>query len=110
MEKKRENEIACSLIISLVAVIRGGSRNKTLGGKLGKVSRPRPFREKGAKLACADKLEAFLSLTLCNKANYNPNESNMMALKKYETGKKKCIVLFFLIFINNLMMLVCLIF
>ena len=30
------------------------------------------FREKGAKLACADKLGVFLSLTLCNKANFNP--------------------------------------
>ena len=28
------------------------------------------FREKGVKLACADKL--FLSLTLCNKANFDP--------------------------------------
>ena len=30
------------------------------------------FREKGAKLACADKLRIFLSLTLCNKANFDP--------------------------------------
>ena len=30
------------------------------------------FREKGAKLACADKLGVFLSLTLCNKVNFNP--------------------------------------
>ena len=30
------------------------------------------FREKGAKLACADKLGVFLSLTLCNKANFDP--------------------------------------
>ena len=30
------------------------------------------FREKGAKLACADKLGHFLSLTLCNKANFDP--------------------------------------
>ena len=28
------------------------------------------FREKGAKLACADKLGVFLSLTLCEKANF----------------------------------------
>ena len=28
------------------------------------------FREKGAKLACADKLGGFLSLTLCKKANF----------------------------------------
>ena len=27
-------------------------------------------REKGAKLACADKLGVFLSLTLCKKANF----------------------------------------
>ena len=30
------------------------------------------FREKGAKLACTDKLGAFLSLPLCNKANIEP--------------------------------------
>ena len=30
------------------------------------------YREKGAKLACADKLGVFLSLTLCNKANFDP--------------------------------------
>ena len=30
------------------------------------------FREKGAKLSCADKLGVFLSLTLCNKANFDP--------------------------------------
>ena len=29
------------------------------------------FREKGAKLACADKLGVFLSLTLCKKANFD---------------------------------------
>ena len=29
------------------------------------------FREKGAKLACVDKLGVFLSLTLCNKANFD---------------------------------------
>ena len=28
------------------------------------------FREKGAKLACADKLGVFLSLTLCKKATF----------------------------------------
>ena len=28
------------------------------------------FREKGATLACADKLGVFLSLTLCKKANF----------------------------------------
>ena len=32
------------------------------------------FREKGAKLACADKLGVFLSLTLCKKANFDPLE------------------------------------
>ena len=30
------------------------------------------FRENSAKLACADKLGVFLSLTLCNKANFDP--------------------------------------
>ena len=29
------------------------------------------FMEKDAKLACADKLGVFLSLTLCNKANFD---------------------------------------
>ena len=29
------------------------------------------FREKGAKLACADKLGVFLSLSLCKKANFD---------------------------------------
>ena len=28
--------------------------------------------ENGAKLACADKLGVFLSLTLCNEANFDP--------------------------------------
>ena len=32
------------------------------------------FREKGAKLACADKLGVFLSLTLCDKANFDSLE------------------------------------
>ena len=30
------------------------------------------FREKGAKLASADKLGVFLSLTLCKKAYFDP--------------------------------------
>ena len=30
------------------------------------------FGDKGAKLACADKLRVFVSLTLCNKANFDP--------------------------------------
>ena len=30
------------------------------------------FREKGAKLACAEKLGVFLSLTLCIKGNFDP--------------------------------------
>ena len=30
------------------------------------------FREKGAKLACADKHGVFLSLTLCNTSNFYP--------------------------------------
>ena len=30
------------------------------------------FREKGAKLACVDTLGVFPSLTLCNKANFDP--------------------------------------
>ena len=29
------------------------------------------FREKGATLACADKLGVFLSLTLCNKVKFD---------------------------------------
>ena len=47
------------------------------------------FREKGATLACADKHGGFLSLTLCNKADFDPfNKSNMVALKICERGKK----------------------
>ena len=46
------------------------------GGGGGRTIRDFPdhatFREKGAKLACADKLGVFLSLTLCNKANFDP--------------------------------------
>ena len=59
----------------------------------------------------ADKLGVFLSLTLCNRANFDPlvNESNMMALKKCETGKK-CMDCLIFPDINHLMMLVCLIF
>ena len=30
------------------------------------------LREKGAILTCADKLGVFLSLTICNKANFDP--------------------------------------
>ena len=30
------------------------------------------FREKGAKLASANKLGVFLSLSQCNKANFDP--------------------------------------
>ena len=30
------------------------------------------FREKCAKLACADKLGVFLSLALCNKVKFGP--------------------------------------
>ena len=40
------------------------------------------FREKGAKLACTDKLGFFLSLTLCNKANFDTNHL-MMILVHY---------------------------
>ena len=47
------------------------------------------FREKGAKLACADKLGVFLVLTHVIRSTLNPyNESNMMALKKCKAGKK----------------------
>ena len=68
------------------------------------------FREKGAKLACADKLGVFLSLTLCNKANFDIyNDLNMMALKKCEIGIKSTNYLLFPD-INHLIMLVCLIF
>ena len=52
----------------------------------------------------------FLSLTLCNKANFDPyNELNMMALKRCETGKK-CMDCPLFPDINHLMMLVWLIF
>ena len=56
------------------------------------------FREKVAKLACADKLGVFLSLTLCNKANFDP-----LQRIKYDGLEKNvkqdfflCIVFFFL--------------
>ena len=32
------------------------------------------FRKKGAKLDCGDKLVVFLSLTLCIKANFDPQQ------------------------------------
>ena len=35
------------------------------------------FREKGAKLACADKLGVFLSLTQYNKDNFDPTMSQI---------------------------------
>ena len=41
------------------------------------------FREKGAKLVCADKLGVFLSLTLCNKANFDPLQG-----VKYDSPEK----------------------
>ena len=47
------------------------------------------FREMGAKLVSADNLGVFLCMTLCNNANFEPyNKSNVMALKKCETGKQ----------------------
>ena len=68
------------------------------------------FREKGAKLACADKLGVFLSLTLCNKANFDPLQRVQYGgLKKSETGNK-CMDCFYFPNINHLMKLVCLIF
>ena len=42
------------------------------------------FKEKGAKLACADKLGVFLSLTLCNKARFDP----LQRVKYDGLGKK----------------------
>ena len=64
------------------------------------------FREKGAKLACADKLGVFLSLTLCNKAIFGP-----LKRIKYD-GLEECVTVekctdypLFLA-INHLMMLV----
>ena len=69
------------------------------------------FRENGAKLACAEKLGVFLSLTLCNKANFNPLQRvKYDGLEKNVKQEKKCME--FLLFpdINHLMLLVCLIF
>ena len=43
------------------------------------------FREKGAKLACADELGVFLSLTLCNKTNFDP-----LQRFKYDGPEKLC--------------------
>ena len=68
------------------------------------------FREMGAKLACADKLGVFLSLTYVIRPTLTPYiESNMMALKKCES-RKKCMNCTLSPDINDLMMLVCLIF
>ena len=56
------------------------------------------FREKGANLACADKLGVFLSLTLCNKANFDPLQGvKYDGLGKMLNRKNVWIVLFFLI-------------
>ena len=49
------------------------------------------FRKKCAKLACADKLGIFLSLTLCNKANFVKYDG----LEKCERGKKSINCLLF---------------
>ena len=51
------------------------------------------FREKGAKLACADKLGVFLSLTLCNKANFD----HLQQVQYDGIEKNVWIVFFFLI-------------
>ena len=54
--------VACRILakgMSHVTLIRGFPDHAT-------------YREKGAKLACADKLGVFLSLTLCNKAKFDP--------------------------------------
>ena len=68
------------------------------------------FREKGSTLACADKLEGFLSLTPCNKANFDPlQQVNYDGPERCETGIK-CIDCTLFPDINHLMMLVCLIF
>ena len=60
-------------------------------------SRPRHLREKGAKLA--DKLGVFLSLTLCNKANFDPlQHAEYDGLEKNVKQEKNAwIVFFFLI-------------
>ena len=47
------------------------------------------FREKGAKLACADKLRVFLSLTQCKKANFDPlQQIRYDSLEKMRNRKK----------------------
>ena len=49
------------------------------------------FRGMGAKLACADKLGVFLSLTLCNKANFDPLQRvKYDGLEKNVKQEKKC--------------------
>ena len=56
------------------------------------------FREKGAKLACADKLGVFLSLTLCNEANFDPlQQVKYDSLENVKQEKIVWIVHFFLI-------------
>ena len=68
------------------------------------------FREKGAKLACADKPGGFLSLTLCNKANFDPLQLvKYDGLTKCERGKK-CMDCPLFPDINHLVMLVWLVF
>ena len=55
--------------------IKTRARRGALLGEEGLLIRDFPdhatFMEKGAKLACADKLGVFLLLTLCNKANFD---------------------------------------
>ena len=73
-------------------------------------SRPRHLQGKGCNTGCADKLGVFLSLTLCNKANFDPLQKvEYDGLEKCETGKK-CRDCPLFPDINHLMMLVCLIF
>ena len=48
------------------------------------------FRDKGAKLTCADKLGVFFYLTLCNEAKFDP-----LQLIKYDgpaTGLEKTLI------------------
>ena len=52
------------------------------------------FREKGTKLACADKLGVFLSLTICKKANFDPLKNSQICWHCKMRNRKKMYELF----------------
>ena len=69
--------------VSLDLLPAGSEEREVLGvGSIRDFPYHATFREKGTKLACADKLSGFLSLTLCNKANYDPRQHMRPGKKK----------------------------